>query len=131
MKAKSKAKPRAKAKAKPRGRKTDDGTTAFERLLLKRKRERYVLTLFVAGMTPRSTNAVAMVRRVCEELSTGGYDLEVVDLYHSPGRAAESQIIGAPTLVRELPKPVRRLIGRLEDHDRLVRGLGQRRDSDA
>lgn len=131
MKARSKPKPRVKAKARPPGRKTDDGTTAFERLLLKRKRERYVLTLFVAGMTARSTNAVAMVRRVCEELSSDGYQLEVVDLYHSPERAAQGQILAAPTLVRESPKPVRRLIGKLEDHDRLVRGLGQRRDSDA
>ena len=98
-------------------------TSRFEKLIIERRSDRYSLKLYVTGMTPRSTQAVAAVKDVCEGLLDGNYDLEVVDLYADPARAAEEQVLAAPTLVRQSPAPLRRLIGNLEDPERLRRGL--------
>jgi len=84
---------------------------------------RYALKLYVTGMTPRSIEAVAAVKDVCEGLLDGNYDLEVVDLYVAPARASEEQVIAAPTLVRQSPQPVRRLIGNLSDPELIRKGL--------
>ncbi len=85
---------------------------------------RYVLRLYVAGLTPASTVAVARVKAVCEESLPGRYDLEVVDIYQQPQLAAKAQIVAVPTLVKELPGPLRKLIGDLSNKDRLLVGLG-------
>ena len=85
--------------------------------------ERYVLRLYVTGMTPRSTRAVENVRTICEEHLHGRYDLEVIDLYQHPSLAREEQIIAAPTLVKKLPAPLRRLVGNLSQEDRVLSGL--------
>ena len=100
-----------------------DHTSRFDKLVIERRSDRYTLKLYVTGMTPRSTQAVAAVKDVCEGLLDGNYDLEVVDLYAEPARAAEEQVLAAPTLVRQSPPPLRRLIGNLEDPERLRRGL--------
>ena len=100
-----------------------NATSRFEKLVIERRSDRYTLKLYVTGMTPRSTQAVAAVKDVCEGLLDGNYDLEVVDLYADPARAAEEQVLAAPTLVRQSPPPLRRLIGNLEDPERLRRGL--------
>jgi circadian clock protein KaiB len=95
----------------------------FERLLIEKGSERYRLKLYVTGMTPRSTDAVAVVKSICDDLLAGRFELHVVDLYEHPAEATESQIIAAPTLVRETPAPPRRLIGNLGDRERVIRGL--------
>jgi circadian clock protein KaiB len=95
----------------------------FERFAAGRQAERYVLRLYVTGLTPRSTQAIASLRAVCEEHLAGRYDLEVIDLYQQPERARGQQLIAAPTLVKELPPPVRRLIGDLSDEQRVLVGL--------
>ena len=95
----------------------------FERLLVERGQERYVLKLFVTGMTNRSTEAVAAIKSLCQDLLDGRYDLEVVDLYEHPELASKQQVIAAPTLVKESPEPARRMIGNLSDRERLKRGL--------
>ena len=100
-----------------------DHTSRFEKLVIERRSDRYALKLYVTGMTPRSTQAVMAVKDVCEGLLDGNYDLEVVDIYADPARAAEEQVLAAPTLVREAPAPLRRLIGNLEDPERLRKGL--------
>jgi circadian clock protein KaiB len=82
-----------------------------------------VLRLYVTGLTPRSTQAIAVLRAVCEEHLAGRYDLEVIDLYQQPELARGQQLIAAPTLVKELPLPVRRLIGDLSDEQRVLVGL--------
>ncbi len=79
----------------------------------------YSMKLFVAGASHLSLQAVSRVREFCEEELAGHYDLEVVDLYRSPERAKQSQIIAAPTLVRDKPSPVRRIIGDMSDLARL------------
>ena len=83
----------------------------------------YVLRLYVTGMTPRSTQALATIRALCDKHLAGRYDLEVIDIYQHPQRAVEDQVIAAPTLVKEQPAPLRRLIGDLSDAERVLAGL--------
>jgi circadian clock protein KaiB len=84
----------------------------------------YVLRLFITGTTSRSSRAIANLRRVCEERLHGEYDLEVVDIYQHPGAAQQYQILAAPTLVKMLPLPLRRIIGDLANEERVLAGLG-------
>ncbi len=85
--------------------------------------ERYVLRLYVTGTTERSRQAILNVKKVCEEYLQGRYDLEVIDIYQQPALARGEQIIAAPTLIKRLPVPLRRLIGDLSDHERVLLGL--------
>ncbi len=86
-------------------------------------RARYRLCLYVAGMTPRSSRAVANIKEICEEHLQGRYTLEVIDIYQQPALAMDDQIIAVPTLIKRLPLPLRRLIGDLSDRDRVLAGL--------
>jgi circadian clock protein KaiB len=105
-----------------------DATAAFERALQDPSPDaRYVLRLFVSGMTPRSVEALANIRSICEEHLQGRYELEVIDLYQRPDLATADEIIAAPTLVKKLPEPLRRFIGDLSDTERVLIGLGLRR----
>lgn len=85
---------------------------------------RHVLRLFVTGATPRSTRAIANLREVLERELPGRYDLEIIDIYQHPEAASTYQVLAAPTLVKLLPEPVRRIIGDLSDVERVLRGLG-------
>jgi circadian clock protein KaiB len=89
----------------------------------RRKKARYVLRLYVTGTTGRSVRAVQNVRRICEEHLQGLYDLEVVDIYKNLPLARGDQIIAAPTLLKRLPQPLRRLIGDMSDEERVLVGL--------
>ena len=84
----------------------------------------YLLRLFITGTTSRSSRAIANLRRVCEERLRGEYDLEVVDIYQHPAAAQEHQILAAPTLIKMLPLPLRRIIGDLANEERVLVGLG-------
>jgi circadian clock protein KaiB len=95
----------------------------LERAVNTRSRRRYVLKLYVAGMTHRSVEAIRAAKAFCEEHLSGRYVLEVVDIYRFPRRAREAQIIAAPTLVKNLPLPLRRLIGDLTDANKLFISL--------
>ncbi|MCA9134093.1 MAG: circadian clock protein KaiB [Planctomycetales bacterium] len=75
-------------------------------------------------MTPRSVQALAVTKAVCEQRLQGRYELEVIDIFQYPELAQQDQIIAAPTLVKSHPAPLRRLIGNLADRERLLRGLG-------
>jgi circadian clock protein KaiB len=86
-------------------------------------KERYVLRLYVTGMTARAIRAIRNVREICAEHLDGHYDLEVVDLYQQPALAKDEQIIAAPTLVKKLPLPLRRIIGDMSQRDRVLLGL--------
>ena len=90
---------------------------------VRRPHQVYVLRLFVAGMTVRSTRAVANIRAICEEHFPGAYELEVVNLYEQPSLASGEQIIAAPTCVKELPLPARRVIGDMSNSGRVLEGL--------
>lgn len=83
----------------------------------------YVLRLYVTGSTLRSTRAIETMRRICEERLAGRYSLEVIDIYQNPEASREGQIIAAPTLVKMLPAPLRRIIGDLSDEERVLTSL--------
>jgi circadian clock protein KaiB len=89
----------------------------------RRERQRYVLRLYVAGTTPRSTRAIANIRKICDDELQGRYDLEVIDVYQNPGATEEAEIIAVPTLIKSLPLPLRRLIGDLSDRQKVILGL--------
>jgi circadian clock protein KaiB len=90
------------------------------------KAQKYVLRLYVAGLTPRSQEAIRAVTAICEENLAGRYDLEVIDLYQPPTLAKGEQIIAAPTLIKRLPAPLRRFIGSMANKDKILVGLDLR-----
>ncbi len=116
--------------ARKTGKPAETATEAFERALAAADERRYVLRLYVTGMTPRSRRAIQNIRKVCEEHLQGRYNLEIVDIYQQPMLAKGEQILAAPTLIRKLPLPLRRLIGDLSDTDRVLLGLDLRPRTD-
>jgi len=102
-------------------------TERFEQALNQPHNERFLLRLYVTGMTPKSTRAVENARRICETHLQGRYDLEVIDIYQQPQLAEGEQIVAAPTLIRKLPLPLRRVIGDLSDTERVLLGLDIKR----
>ncbi len=102
---------------------TSRTTRAFEKAVAAAPRGKCVLRLYVAGATDRSRRAVQRARELCETELEGTYDLEVIDIYQQPIIARDGHILATPTLVREFPRPVRRLIGNLSDTASLFAGL--------
>lgn len=90
------------------------------------KKEKYILRLYVTGTTPQSVRAIANIKQICEEHLKGRYDLEVIDLYQQPNLASGEQIIAAPTLIKKLPLPLRRIIGDMSGTERVLVGLDLR-----
>jgi len=89
----------------------------------KEESSHYVLRLYVAGKSPKSVNAIANLKKICEENLQGRYELEVIDLYQQPQLAQGEQIIAVPTLIRKLPPPLRRIIGDMSNTERVLVGL--------
>jgi circadian clock protein KaiB len=105
---------------------TESVKEALEALGRESRREHYVLRLYVAGTTPRSQEAIRNVTAICEEHLAGRYTLEVVDVYQRPGLVEGEQILAAPTLIKQLPTPLRRLIGSMADKEKVLVGLDLR-----
>ncbi|OLN28907.1 Circadian oscillation regulator KaiB [Desulfovibrio sp. DV] len=103
---------------KPKNRAAD-----FEKALQDRAQQKYVLRLYVAGMTPRSREAITSIKKLCEEHLQGRYEIEILDIYQHPELASAQQVIAAPTLIKELPLPLRKFIGSLSDEGRILKGL--------
>jgi circadian clock protein KaiB len=101
-------------------------TEMFDQALQQKAKEKYVLRLYVAGLTPRSQTAISNIKKISEEHLKGRYELEVIDVYRHPVLAKGEQIIAAPTLIKELPLPLRRFIGDLSDTERILLGLDLR-----
>lgn len=104
-----------------------DATDDFELALLVKEKDTYVLRLYVSGLTPNSQRAIENVRRICSEHLEGRYQLEIIDIYQQPIFAKEGQIVAAPTLVKELPPPLRKFIGDMSHTERLLLGLDLRK----
>ena len=98
-------------------------TKAFEKALATRPTGKHVLRLYVAGATDRSRQAILRARTLCETELKDNFELEVIDVYQQPILARDGQIVATPTLVREFPRPVRRLIGNLSNTAGLFVGL--------
>jgi circadian clock protein KaiB len=90
------------------------------------KTQQYTLRLYVAGLTPRSQEAIRSVTAICDEHLAGRCDLEVIDLYQNPVLAKGEQIIAAPTLIKKLPLPLRKIIGNMANKEKLLVGLDLR-----
>jgi len=101
----------------------DKSHDQFEQAMHNYADARYVLRLYIAGLTPRSLTAIESVKKTCEAHLQGRYELEVVNIYDNPTLAKGEQIIAAPTLIKRLPLPLRRLIGDMADTKRLLVGL--------
>lgn len=89
----------------------------------KADKSEYVLRLYVTGMTEKSKQAIQNIRQICKGCLEDRYNLEVIDIYQQPALAREDQIIAAPTLIKKLPLPLRRLIGNLSEKEKVLLGL--------
>ena len=87
------------------------------------KPEVWKLRLYIAGQTPKSIRAITNLKLLCEKHLKGHYRIEVIDLLEHPEMARGNQIVAVPTLERELPEPVRKIIGDLSDTERVLIGL--------
>lgn len=83
----------------------------------------YILKLYVAGQTKKSLAAFANLKKICEEHLHGRYQIEVIDLIKNPQLAKGDQILAIPTLVRQLPTPIKKIIGDLSNTEKVLVGL--------
>lgn len=105
----------------------EDRTQSFERALAESRETTYVLRLYVTGSTLASARAIANLKAICDEHLSGRYELEVIDLYQQPTLAKGEQIVAAPTLIKKLPLPLRRVIGDMSNTERVLVGLDLRK----
>jgi circadian clock protein KaiB len=89
--------------------------------------ERFVLRLYIAGQTPKCVRAFTNLKQICEEHLADRYRIEIIDLLQNPRLAGGDQILAVPTLVRQLPEPVKKIIGDLSNTERVLVGLDLRR----
>jgi len=92
--------------------------------------EKYLLRLYVSGVTARSRRSILNINAVCKENLQGQYDLEVVDIHQKPSLAKDEQIVATPTLIKLLPLPLRRIVGDLSDRDGVLFGLDIKKKPD-
>ena len=103
-----------------------DESKKFEKKIKASQKKKYVLRLYIAGATPKSTRAIMNVKKICEDHLKGRYELEVVDIYQQPVLAKGEQIIAAPTLLKKLPLPLRKFIGDMSNTEKILVGLDLR-----
>ncbi len=90
---------------------------------------KYILRLYITGQTPKSERAIENLRRICEEELHGQYQMVIIDVLERPQLAEDEKILATPTLIKELPPPLRRIIGDLSDTEKVLLGLELRRSS--
>jgi circadian clock protein KaiB len=96
---------------------------AFEDILNSTTKEKYILRLYVTGATPQSIKAITNLKKICEEHLKDCYSLEIIDIYQQPKLAEGDQIIAAPTLIKMLPFPLKKLIGDMSNTEKVLLGL--------
>jgi circadian clock protein KaiB len=96
----------------------------LEKAVEQSRQDKYVLRLVIAGTSRRSNKAVANLKEICDRYLPGRYELEIIDIYQQPELAQGLQVIGAPTLLKRLPPPLRRLVGDLSQKERILLALG-------
>jgi len=100
-----------------------DVTGDFEAALRKEGTEQYVLRLYIAGNNLRSQAAIENVKKICEENLKGRYELEIIDVYTNGAESRADLVIAAPTLIKKLPLPLRRIIGDMREKEKVLIGL--------
>ncbi len=103
-----------------------DSAAEFEQAIKETEEEKYILRLYVTGMTARSKRAIQNIKTICEDHLKGHCELEVIDIYREPVLAKGDQIIATPTLIKKLPAPLRKFIGDLSDTEKILLGLDLR-----
>lgn len=103
-----------------------DSVEIFEEAIKGSVAKKYVLRLYIAGTSVKSTRAIENIKRICEEHLKGRYELQVIDIYQQPVLAEGEQIIAAPTLIKKLPLPLRKFIGDMTDMEKILVGLDLR-----
>ncbi len=88
---------------------------------------KYILRLYITGQTPKSERAIENLRRICEDELDGQYQMVIIDVLERPQLAEDEKILATPTLIKELPPPLRRIIGDLSDTEKVLLGLELRR----
>lgn len=88
--------------------------------------ERYLLKLYITGQSPRAERAIANLRRLCKEELEDRYEIEIIDVLEHPQLAEDDRILATPTLIKQLPPPLRRVIGDLSNRDKVLLGLDVR-----
>ena len=121
-------KPKVKISRKTKTKNT--AATRARKRAAKRPIARYALRLNITGQTPRSQRSIENLRALCDKYIPGQFDLEVVDIYQQPAMAAAGQIIAAPTLIKSMPLPLRRLVGDFSDQNRVILGLDIKLDEE-
>lgn len=84
---------------------------------------KFVLKLYITGTSPRADHAIANLRRICEEDLGGQYEIQIIDVLEHPEAAEDDRIVATPTLIKQLPPPLRRVIGDLSDREKVLLGL--------
>ncbi len=100
----------------------------LENALKKKSAKKYVLHLYIAGLSPRSQKAIDNIRKICSKYLENRYELKIQDIYKKPIIAKNGEILGVPTLVKKLPLPLRRFVGDMSNTQRLLVGLDLRTD---
>jgi circadian clock protein KaiB len=103
-------------------------TEIFEEAAAKGGSQKFIMTLYVAGITPRSLRAIENAKQLCEKYLKDVYELEIVDVYKDPGLARDAQVIAAPTLVKNLPPPLQRFIGDISDPEPILIRLAVKKE---
>jgi circadian clock protein KaiB len=84
---------------------------------------KFLLKLYVTGQSPRAQTAIANLQRICDEELEGAYELEIIDVLENPEAAEDDKILATPTLIKQLPPPLRRIIGDLSNKEKVLLGL--------
>ncbi|MBI4785366.1 MAG: thiol-disulfide isomerase [Oscillatoriophycideae cyanobacterium NC_groundwater_1537_Pr4_S-0.65um_50_18] len=102
---------------------SDAMTASFEQAIALNDQQHYCLRLYIAGTTPRSRRALERLNSLCETYLQGRYELEVIDVYQSPSQLDVDNVVAIPTLVKQLPLPLRRIVGDLSNTEKVLLGL--------
>ncbi|MGB9980504.1 circadian clock KaiB family protein [Methanobacterium sp.] len=113
------------------GKKVQNKYGEFENTLTSEKKgDKYILRLFIAGTSPRSREAIANLKELLEENLKDQYELEIIDIYQQPKFAKKGQIVAAPTLIKELPRPIQKFVGNMSNKEKILLGLHIKKKED-
>jgi circadian clock protein KaiB len=85
--------------------------------------DKYLLKLFITGRTARSEHAIENLKKICEKELKGKYNLQVIDVLEMPNLAEDDKVMATPTLIKQLPPPIQRLVGDLVDREKVLKYL--------
>lgn len=98
-------------------------TELFEQALSQSQEQHYILRLYIAGTTLQSVTALQNIKKICEKHLQGRYELEVIDIYQQTEDAIAENIVAVPTLIKQLPMPLQKIIGNLSNTEKVLIGL--------